>query len=59
MKSGTDDHDFIYRRLAEIRLEETPRCPRSPSKPLHDCLREQGRCPEDCPHYNDWIGPQP
>jgi hypothetical protein len=59
MNHAADDFEFIRARLAEIRLEETPRCPRAPSKTLHDCLREQGRCPEDCQHHTDWIGPQP
>lgn len=59
MIPAADDYDEIRANLARIRAEEVPRCPTVTSRSLHDCLRNVARCPSDCPHHDDWIGPQP
>jgi hypothetical protein len=55
---SADDFATIRARLKEIEVAEKPRCPQMAGRFLHDCLRIASRCPSECPHYGDWIGPQ-
>ena len=56
---AADDFDVIRTALVRIRDEATPRCPMNDTtRSLHACLRSPSRCPENCPHYTDWIGPE-
>jgi hypothetical protein len=59
MNNAADDFEFIRARLAELRAVSEPKCPQAGDRTLHDCLRSSARCPDACPHFNDWIGPQP
>lgn len=53
-----DDFDAIGERLKKIReYDDQPKCPRSPERLLHTCLRSTVRCSTECPLYHDWIGP--
>lgn len=54
---SADDFEAIRKSLAEIKSQEGERCPRAPDKSLYNCLRESGRCPSECPYYDQWIGP--
>jgi hypothetical protein len=54
---AADDFATIRSRLAELSDASIPRCPRAERKRLYDCLREKQRCPEECPEYNNWLGP--
>lgn len=58
-KPAADEFEVIRSRIVEIRDQAQPKCPRAASKTLFACLRESQRCPSECPHYHDWIGPQP
>jgi hypothetical protein len=52
-----DDYDTISKRMKEIAIEEQPKCPISPGRALFECLRSGAKCPENCTHHHDWIGP--
>lgn len=53
-----EDADKIVSRIAEIRAEAEPRCPTSPHRLLHECLRSAAPCTDACELKHDWIGPE-
>lgn len=53
---AADEFDTIRTRVAQIKEEETLRCPQTPSRTLHECLRSSSRCNASCPNHLDWLG---
>lgn len=55
---AADDFAAIRAAIARITAEAEPRCPSSPERRLYDCLRSAAPCGVQCPHRDDWIGPE-
>ena len=55
---AANDFDVIRAALERMRDEAIPRCPVIPARSLRACLRSPSRCSSNCPHEQEWIGPE-
>lgn len=56
---AANDFEVIRTRVEELRKTEGyPRkCPQVADRLLYDCLRNPVKCSDQCPHKEDWVGP--
>ncbi len=51
-----DSFAEIRRNMERLKAEAVPKCSRS-NMDLYRCLRTSVRCPEECSHHAEWVGP--